>query len=96
MSYTIYITPAAINDIEATVNYYNDKAPGLGLRFADDVDNDFSAIALNPDAFAERYKNVRGKLLRKFPYLILYKINHFTQRIEVIRLFNAYQNPFWG
>ena len=96
MSCNIYITPAAINDIDEAVNYYNEKVTDLGFKFADDVDDNFTAIAQNPNAFTERYNNVRDKLLRRFPYLILYKTNHNTQNIEVIRLFNTYQNPYWG
>jgi len=96
MPYKIYITPAAIDDIDEAVNYYNAKVADLGFKFADDVEDNLAAIAEHPNAFTERYNNVRGKLLKRFPYLILYNVNHVIQNIEVIRLFNTYQNPFWG
>jgi len=83
-------------DMDETVAYYNSKNDGLGYRFADEVHDNFASIAQNPDAFAERYKNVRGKLLKKFPYLILYRVNHANQSVEIIRLFNMWQNPYWG
>lgn len=75
MAYTIYITPAAIKDIQEALEYYNTKVIDLGFKFADDVDDNLGSIAGNPYAFAERYKNVRGKLLKRFPYLIFYRIN---------------------
>ena len=93
--YTIYITPPALIDIDEAVSYYNDKSFGLGFMFVDEVDANFTSIMHNPDAFAERYKTVRGKLLRRFPYLILYRTNHINKSIEVIRVFNTYQNPYW-
>jgi toxin ParE1/3/4 len=96
MAYTVYITPSAINDIEEALEYYNDKVTNMGFRFTDDVDNNLQSIAQNPHAFAKRYKNVRGKLLNKFPYLILYQINEPISGIEIIRLFNTYQNPYWS
>ena len=96
MAYTLYITPTAIKDIEEALEYYNSKVSDLGFRLTDDVEYNLDSISQNPYAFAERYKNVRGKLLKKFPYLILYQINNTAQSIEVIRLFNTYQNPFWG
>ena len=95
MAYIIYITPTALNDIEEAINYYNSKATNLGFKFADDVENNFLVIAQHPNAFAERYKGVRGKLLKRFPYLILYNANHQLQQVEVLRLFNTYQNPYW-
>lgn len=93
--YTIYITPPALNDIDEAVNYYNEKSYGLGYIFADEVEANFTSIALNPDAFRERYKAVRGKLLRRFPYLVLYRTNHANKSIEILRVFNTYQNPYW-
>ena len=71
MAYSIFITPAALNDLEDAINYYNSKAANLGSRFANEADKQFETIAKNPDAFAERYKNVRGKLLAfSIPYFI--------------------------
>jgi plasmid stabilization system protein ParE len=96
MTYTIYISPAALNDISDAVNYYNSKIENLGFRFTDDVDENFGIIAKQPKAFSERYKTVRGKLLKRFPFLIIYKLNEGLQHIEVLRLFNTYQNPYWG
>lgn len=96
MTYAIYISPAALNDISDAVIYYNGKVENLGFRFTDDVEENFEIIATHPKAFTERYKNVRGKLLRRFPFLILYTINENLQRVEVLRLFNTYQNPYWG
>jgi mRNA-degrading endonuclease RelE of RelBE toxin-antitoxin system len=94
MAYTIYITTSAINNIEEAVKYYTSKVSDLGFKFTDDVDNNLQSIAQNPYAFAERYKSVRDKLLKTFPYLILYKINSTALSVEVLRLFNTYQNPF--
>lgn len=95
MTYEISITPAALTDISAGVDYYNTKAKDLGYKFADDLENSFRIISLNPRAFTIRYKNVRGKLLKKFPFLILYTENEKVKSIEVLRIFNTYQNQFW-
>lgn len=96
MAYTIYITPTALNDIDSAVNYYNDKVADLGFRFADEIDNSLQAIALQPNAYTERYRDVRGKLVKKFPYLILFRINTVIQNVEVVRIFNTSQNPYWA
>ncbi len=96
MVYSSYLTPTALNDIDSAVNYYNDKVTDLGFRFADEVDISLQAIALQPNAYTERYKEVRGKLVKKFPYLILYRTNNSTQYVEVLRIFNTSLNPYWA
>jgi len=93
--YTVYITPPAIDDIDDGVNYYNKKSEYLGFKFADEIDVAFKSISKNPFAFGVRYRDVRGKLLKKFPYLILYRVNDEMITIEVLRIFNTYQNPYW-
>lgn len=71
------------------------KATDLGYKFANDVENDIQEIAFMPKAYSIKYKNVRSKLLKKFPFIILYNINDETKVIEVIRTFNTYQNQYW-
>lgn len=95
MIYEISITPAALLDISEAVEYYNKKTNDLGYKFADDIDNNLRVISLMPKAYSVRYKNVRGKLLKKFPFLILYIENEKLKSIEKIRIFNTYKNQYW-
>ena len=95
MRYKIVITPTAINDVEQAVDYYNSKANLLGQKFLTDLDNNLNSISKNPEAFAKRYKEIRGKNLKVFPFIILYLANKKLNRIEVLRIFNTYQKPFW-
>ncbi len=44
MSFSILITPAAVRDLQAAVDYYNEKAENLGYRFADLVDDFLNAL----------------------------------------------------
>ena len=70
MSYSVFITPTATDDISVAIEYYNALSPDLGYRFADQVANYFDRIAALPTASAIRYKNVRCKPVKRFPYLI--------------------------
>jgi hypothetical protein len=93
MPYSIFITPAASDDIAVAIEYYNALSSDLGYRFADFVANYFDRIAAVPTASAIRYKNVRCKPLKRFPYLITYTIDETTQSINILRVFNTYQEP---
>ena len=55
MSYTIFISPNAIRDLQAAVDYYNEKSENLGFRFADLVDDYFNLF--RHTAYDEMIKN---------------------------------------
>ena len=93
MSYSIFITPTATDDIAVAVEYYNALSPELGYRFADQVSNYFDRIAALPTASAIRYKNIRCKPIKRFPYLITYTIDETIMSINILRVFNTYQEP---
>ncbi|MBS1664679.1 MAG: type II toxin-antitoxin system RelE/ParE family toxin [Bacteroidetes bacterium] len=93
MSYSILITPTATDDIAAAIDYYNTLSLDLGYRFVDVVSDYFSRIAAMPTASAVRYKNVRCKPIPKFPYLIAYTVDEAAQAVNILRVFNTYQEP---
>jgi toxin ParE1/3/4 len=93
--YTIYISPTAVDDISVAIEYYNSLATDLGYRFADVIDSYFERITLAPTSSAIRYKNVRCKPVKKFPFLITYTIDELNQFIHILRVFNTYQEPIW-
>ena len=95
MPYTINLTPAAVEDIQTAMDYYNSRSPNLGYRFTDEVDNSLQAIAKMPEAYGYRYKNVRAKLLYKFPFLIFFIIDDKKIIVEVLRIFHTSQEPYW-
>ena len=48
MPHTISLTPAAVEDIQAAMDYYNSRSENLGFRFTDEVDNALQSIAKYP------------------------------------------------
>ena len=95
MPHTISLTPAAVEDIQAAMDYYNSRSENLGFRFTDKVDSALQSIAKIPAAYGYRYKNVRAKLLYKFPFLIFFTLDDNKFTIDVLRIFNTSQDPYW-
>ena len=95
MTYTIYVTPAASADIKIAVDYYNSKSNGLGQRMAGEADDVLGMIASNPKTYSIRYRDIRAAKIPSFPFLIFYKINEKNVIVQVLRVFNTYQRPFW-
>ena len=93
MPYTILVTPTATEDIAVAIEYYNALAADLGYRFADLVAEYFDRIADLPTASAIRYKNVRCKPMKRFPYLIMFTIDEAAHSVNILRVFNTYQEP---
>jgi toxin ParE1/3/4 len=93
MSYSILVTPTATNDIAVAIEYYNALSTDLGYRFADLVAIYFDRIAILPSASPVRYKNVRGKPMKRFPYLITFTVDEDNHSVSILRVFNTYQEP---
>ena len=95
MTYIIYLSPSALNDIQEALDYYNSKIDKLGYGFVEEVDLAMQDVARMPTAYGYRYKNVRAKQLRKFPFLVYFTFEESLSRIHVLRIFHTSQHPFW-
>jgi len=93
--YTIYISPTAVDDITVAIEYYNSLATDLGYRFADIITEYIERIALSPTSSSTRYKNIRCKPVKRFPFLITYTIDELNLSVNILRVFNTYQEPLW-
>lgn len=87
------IIPQAKADIQKTVLWYNERRVGLGKMFLENVRADVTIIQLNPSAFARRYKEVRTKVMRRFPFLIHYFIDFKQQKLIIVAVFHMKLNP---
>lgn len=91
MSYRLLIKPEAELDLEDAYNWYEQQSRGLGSEFIRVVDASLANIQLNPLAYPLIYKQVRRKLVRRFPYAIFYLVNKDT--IAIIAVFHAQRDP---
>jgi hypothetical protein len=91
MTYTIKITPTALFDMKSQIGYYNDQQKGLGSRFSAVVEDAVAKIKKAPFSSSLAYDDVRYKVVQKFPFLILYKIE--DNLILILRVFNSHRSP---
>jgi toxin ParE1/3/4 len=66
--------PEALYDLIDAAHYYEACAEGLGDRFLDNVEKALHVISGNPLLFVADELGKRKYVLKKFPYLIIYKI----------------------
>ena len=76
MIYRLDIRPDALADIEEATHWYDERESGLGYEFAREVLGAVDTLANNPLAYRVRHrrKNIRWKLLDRFPYRVVYQV----------------------
>jgi plasmid stabilization system protein ParE len=92
MTYKIEVSEEAEMDIIVAYEWYEQQKPGLGEEFKVAINNSFYDIAKNPQYYSYKRKNIRGYIVKRFPYLILYVIKQTD--INVISVFHMHRKPF--
>jgi plasmid stabilization system protein ParE len=82
MSLRLIIRPEAEADLEEAKSWYEQRRKGLGDEFLLCVEEALDRIRQFPKLYAIAYKKVRVAVLRRFPYLICYRITRVA--IEVL------------
>ncbi len=93
MPYKIKITPTAFNDLQKAIEYYNGEQKGLGKKFHAAVKKMFVQLVKVPASGSFIYDTVRYRVMHKYPYILLYELS--DNNINIYRIFNTSQNPFW-
>jgi toxin ParE1/3/4 len=91
MTFPIRLLPEAKAEFDSAADWYEQKQKGLGIDFILRVGEVFKRIAGNPGMHPVVYKDVRRALLKKFPYVVLYREDQ--GEIIVIAVFHTSRNP---
>ena len=73
--------------------FFETKRDGLGLRFLSAFETALAHIRKHPEASPVIIKDIRRKVLRGFPYSILYSIK--SDRIRILAVANQRRRPFY-
>jgi plasmid stabilization system protein ParE len=87
MSITIVTRARAQSDVRSAAQWYETQREGLGIEFADELQDAISAIEQNPELHSVYYGPYRCAYLDRFPYKIFYRIR--GQRVYVSRVLHA-------
>ena len=73
--------------------FFEIERVGLGVRFLSTVEATVTYIQQHPEASPIITHNVRRKVLRGFPFSIMYSIN--PERIRILAIANQRRRPFY-
>ena len=91
MNLPVIFHRAARAEFDEAHAWYEKQRPGLGEEFSERVHEVLNSIATFPEIHQCTYKDVRRAVVRRFPYLILYRIK--PSRVRVIAVFHSRRNP---
>lgn len=93
MRYTLIIREEAHFDAKEAYTFYEEKSPGLGERFIQELVKRYNEIIEHPEhyGFIDEQKIIRDVKLRHFPYLVVYEIRDYN--VIIYSVFNGYKNP---
>ena len=94
MTLPLALAPAAEDDIRDAAAWYDAQQPGLGDAFLRSVEASLARIRRLPKAFPVCEGGARSALLRRFPYVVLFRIQE--QRIEVVAVWHGHRDPNGG
>lgn len=84
----------AEHELNEAAQYYDREEPGLGIAFLEEADRCLRVIQEAPEAGGVLHGTVRRRLLRRFPYALLYKIN--PSGIRILAVMNLRRRPtYW-
>jgi plasmid stabilization system protein ParE len=76
MSRRILFRPEAEVELMEAASWYEERGKGLGADFLRSLDAAVAAIERNPHAYPIVFGKVRRSVLRRFPYIIIYRVEN--------------------
>lgn len=84
-------TTAFYKSVLNAIDYYENAQKDLGDYFVASVDDCLNSLKRNPEIYKVFFKSYRQAPVRKFPYVVVYRVK--PDEIVIENVFNTYQNP---
>ncbi|MDP1797391.1 MAG: type II toxin-antitoxin system RelE/ParE family toxin [Planctomycetaceae bacterium] len=91
MTRSLIIRPEAEGDLAEGRDWYDARQDGLGTAFLTVVDEVLEHICQSPALYATSYKSVRRVRMKRFPYVVYYRI--IGQGVEVLAVLHGSRGP---
>lgn len=84
----------AEQELSDAAQWYEREGPGLAEAFAKEIERCVAAILDHPEAGRLILADVRRRLVRRFPYALLYRLT--DDGIRVLAVMNLHRHPnYW-
>lgn len=93
MANKIILSAKALNELDESFLWYEERLEGLGDRFIGFIEKAFFLIENTPERFPLKTKSFREFVVEKFPYVIVYEYIKEEQMIIILHVFHTKRNP---
>jgi plasmid stabilization system protein ParE len=80
-------------ELNEAAQYYESEVTGLGVAFLAEVERSIKQIQDHPEAAPAILRFIRRKLLRRFPYSIMYSV--VDDSVRILAIANQKRRPFY-
>jgi len=91
MPYNLVLSRRAETHIQSAYDWYEEQRLGLGEKFLDAIEKSLHSIQASPFVYGVRRKNIRGCIVKGFPYLVLFYLKE--NKIKVVAIFHMSRKP---
>ena len=84
MRFNVELSDESLLDLNESREYYSESSSSLLKKFDDEVLNTIQQLAVNPQHFQKRYKNIKITFTKTFPFGIHYLVEGNTINIQRI------------
>jgi toxin ParE1/3/4 len=82
-------------ELNEAAEYYEGESAGLGQAFITEVERKADEIVRNPEAGLVMRGSIRRRLIRRFPYALLYRVK--PTEIRILAVMNLKRRPaYWA
>ncbi|MBI5025569.1 MAG: type II toxin-antitoxin system RelE/ParE family toxin [Nitrospirae bacterium] len=90
----IIFLPEAEEEMYEAARYYESQASGLGIDYLSEVERAVASIAESPETWPKFDGELRRRLVRRFPFGILYYIE--SEEIVIVAVAHLRRRPgYW-
>lgn len=92
--FRIDLLPGAHTDFNQAFDWYASRSNSVAVRFTDAINNGFDEIAHDPERFTRIDERHYERLIKRFPFRIIYRI--VEQHLVIVAIAHAKRNPgYW-
>ncbi len=91
MIYSVIFHPEAEDEYNEAKLWYTKQLIGLDLEFIRCIDESIQKIKRNPDSYPFEFDNYRRKIVKRFPFKIIYEV--LVDSVFILAVFHFSRNP---
>ena len=81
-------------ELREAAQYYEAESPGLGVAFLAEAEHSVTMLLEHPESSPVVGRSVRRRLLRRFPYGLLYRVR--GEQVRILAVMNLRRRPaYW-